>query len=277
MTDLWRGLALNLPGLTAGLLIAVVCSYLGVYVVLKRIVFVGVSLSQISSAGIALAFLAGSWLPFAAHAPLAVSILVTLAGALLFSLQTVSPRVPRESVIGIGYLVASALTLMFIVRSPKGMDEVRELLDGSIITVQAADVMVLAIVTAIVLLTHALFYKQFLFISFDPEMAATQGYHVRAWEIAFYMLLGSTIAVSIHLAGVLAVFAYLVIPAVTSLVLARRMPGAFAIALACAVIGTVGGFVWALQADLPTSPPMIAVLAGLLAVAAVGRKPARAG
>jgi ABC-type Mn2+/Zn2+ transport system permease subunit len=276
MEDVVLGLKLNYLGVIAGMLVAAICAYIGVYVVLKRVVFVGVSLAQISSAGIALAFLVGQNVAWFGKHPLVISLAVTLIGVLVYSQQSLSRKVPQESIIGIGYLVASALTLMFIVRSPKGMDDVKELLDGNIITVQAGDLYVMLAVFAAVALIHALFYKQFLFVSFDPEVAATQGYRTRRWELLFYLALGVTIALAIRCAGLLSVFAYMVIPAVTGLLLAKRMPTAFAVAVASALLSTFLGFCWALKAeDLPTSPPIIAVGTVMLALVWLSRRFAR--
>jgi ABC-type Mn2+/Zn2+ transport system permease subunit len=266
MEDILLGLKLNSMGLMAGLMVAAVCSFIGVYVVLKRIVFVGASLAQISSAGIALAFLAGQQFPKMAQHPLAVSLVITLAGTLIYSQQTLSRKIPQESIIGIGYLVASALTLMFIVKSPKGLDEVNELLAGNIIAVQRGDLALMAVILVAVALVHTLCYKQFLFVSFDPEMAATQGYKTRAWELLFYLVLGFTITMAIQFAGLLSVFAYMVIPPVTGLLFARRMPAAFAIAVVSALVSTFLGFCWSLKSDLPTGPPIIGASAIILAI-----------
>jgi ABC-type Mn2+/Zn2+ transport system permease subunit len=287
---------MNELAVLAGLLIAVTCGYLGVFVVLKRIAFVGVSLAQISSAGAALAFLVGplvaglahqalpphahggggpGWmllLELAAQRPLIVSMSITVLGACLYAQLGRAGSAPREAVIGIGYVVAAALTLLFIVRSPKGLDDVKELLDGSIIAVRASDLWVMAAVFGIAAAIHAAFYKQFLFVSFDPETAQTQGYRVALWETLFYAVMGLALAVAIHYGGVLSVFAYLVIPAVTGLALARSMRAAFVTAVAAAAVSTVAGFVGALKWDLPTSPPTIAALAIVLLCATAARR-----
>lgn len=267
MSDLLEFLRLGRDGLFAGVLVAGVCGYIGVYVVLKRIVFVGASLAQISSAGVALSFMSAAALPWLGRHPLAVSLVITLLGTLLYSQQTLSRKVPQESIIGIGYLVASALTLILIVQSPKGLDEVKELLDGHLITVDIDHLRLLLGSSIAAAAIHGAFYKQFLFVSFDREMAATQGFNVRAWEIWFYVILGAIISISIQCAGLLAVFAYLVIPPVTGLLVARRMRTAFVVSVGCAVLATILGFLWSLKADLPTSPPTIAVATLLLGVA----------
>jgi ABC-type Mn2+/Zn2+ transport system permease subunit len=274
--DVIMGLKLNMLSLMAAIVLAAICAYLGVYVVLKRIVFVGASLAQISSAGIALSFLIGQHIHYAYQHPLGVSLIVTLLGTLLYSQQSLSRKVPQESIIGIGYLVATALTIMFIVRSPKGIDEVNELLAGSVITISNIEFIEMLGVFSFVALIHALFYKQFLFVSFDRDVAATQGYNTRFWEMLFYLVLGLTLSFSIQFAGLVTVFAYLVIPAVTGLVVARRMSTAFIVAIVAAVVSTFLGFCWALMADLPTSPPIIAVSAVLLAVVWISQRFVRA-
>ena len=270
--DVWLSLHQNGLSICAGMAIAAICAYIGVYVVLKRIVFVGASLAQISSAGIALAFLIGQSIPFFGKHPMGTSLVITLLGTLLYSQQSLSRKIPQESIIGIGYLVASALTVMFIVKSPKGLDEVNELLAGNIITITKSDFWMMVVVFAGVALVHGLFYKQFLFTSFDPDMASTRGYKTRAWELLFYMVLGLTISMSIQFAGLLSVFAYLVIPAVTGLVVAKRMPTAFVVAVVSALVSTILGFIWSLKSDLPTSPPIIAVSALLLGVVWFSRR-----
>ena len=272
MQDLIEALRQNIMGVEAGLLVAAICSYIGVYVVLKRIVFVGASLAQISSAGVALAFLLGLDYPFVADHPLVVSSVVTLVGVLIYSQQTLSRKIPQESVIGLGYLIASALSLMFIARIPKGEEEVKELLQGSIVLVQARDLEIMVVVFLLVAIVHGLFYKQFLFVSFDRETAATQGYQVRLWELLFYLLLGVTISTAIQYAGLLSTFAYMVIPAVTGLLVAHKMRTAFVVAIVSALLSTFIGFAWAINSDLPTSPPTIGVATIIMAVIWISRR-----
>ncbi len=268
----WNELREMLPlystGLWAGALVAVTCAYIGVYVVLKRIVFVGVSLAQISAAGIALAFMLGQkTIPWAGEHPLEFSMLVTLIGVLIFSQQAPSRRIPRESAIGIGYLLGAALTVIFIARTARGIHEVEELLYGNIIAVSDHDLRVVWTVSIIAAVAHLLFYKQFLFVSYDRDTAATQGYKVRLWELYFYVILGITIAVAIQAAGLLTAFGCMVIPPVVGLMVARRMFTAFLVSILVALISTGVGFYFSLQSEvLPTSPPTIATMAVILAI-----------
>ncbi|HET7462012.1 MAG TPA: metal ABC transporter permease, partial [Longimicrobium sp.] len=126
-----------------------------------------------------------------------------------------------------------------------------------------------------VLLVHLLFYKEFLFVSFDRETARTLGYRVGAWNLLLYLTLGLVIAFAMQFAGVMLVFNFLVLPAVTGLLLGRGMAGVFAWSVASALLAALIGFTLSVPYDLPTGPAIIGV-SGALALLAWGiRKLAR--
>jgi len=118
-----------------------------------------------------------------------------------------------------------------------------------------------------VLLVHALFYKEFLFISFDQETARTLGYRVERWTLLLYLTIGLSIAFAMQFAGLMLVFDFLVLPAVTGLLLARKMSGVFAWAIAAGLAAAVIGFSLSVPFDLPTGPAIVAV-SGLLVIVA---------
>lgn len=257
--------------LYGALVIALACSVLGVYVVLRRIVFVGAALAQMSSAGIALAlFLGGmSGTAFLGAHPVALSLAVTLAGAMFFGLGG-KARVAPDATIGTTYAVAAALGILLIAKAKSG--EAHDIfLQGNILGMTQHDALVLLAVTAPVLLLHAVFYKEFLFVSFDRETAGTLGYNVRFWNLLLYFTLGLVIAFAMQFAGVILVFSFLVLPAVTGLLLAQSMRGTFAVAIASALLAAVVGFTLSVPFDLPTGPAIIAV-SGVLAAMAWGVK-----
>ena len=177
--------------LYGALVIAFACSAVGVYVVLRRIVFVGAALAQLSSAGIALAlWLAGvgAALGVATH-PLVLSLVMTLAGALFFGAGGARGRVPQDAIIGVTYAVAAAAGILLIAKAATG--EAHDIfLQGNILGITRTDTLVLLAVSVPVLLVHLAFYKEFLFVSFDRETARTLGYSVRAWNLFLYLTIG---------------------------------------------------------------------------------------
>jgi zinc transport system permease protein len=259
--------------LYGALVIALACSVLGVYVVLRRIVFVGAAIAQLSSAGIALAlFFAGTGIAagIAGH-PTAWSLAFALAGAMFFALGGGQRAgVPPDATIGVTYAVAAAAGILLISKAATG--EAHDIfLSGNILGITRADTLVLLAVTIPVLVAHALFYKEFLFVSFDRETARTLGYRVTFWNVFLYFTLGLVIAFAMQFAGVMLVFDFLVLPAVTGLLLARSMAGIFAISVASALVAAVVGFSLSVPFDLPSGPAIIAV-SGVIALLAWGAR-----
>jgi zinc transport system permease protein len=271
MADTLSTILLFRDALYGALVIALACSVLGVYVVLRRIVFVGAALAQLSSAGIALGtFLYGMGIGGElTHHPVAMALIVTIAGAIFFGLGGGGRAgVPPDAVIGVTYAVAAAAGILLVAKSRVG--EAHDLfLQGNILGITPTDTLILIAVAVPVLLVHAVFYKEFLFVSFDRETARTLGYNVRRWNLLLYLTLGVVIAYAMQFAGVMLVFNFLVLPAVTGLLLARSMAGIFAIAIASALLAAIIGFSLSVPFDLPSGPAIIAV-SGVLALGAWG-------
>jgi zinc transport system permease protein len=263
--------------LYGSLIIAVTCALLGVYVVLRRIVFVGAALAQVSSAGIALAYwLAGHGIAvgFAEH-PEALSLAATLASVAFFAGAMRGP-VPPDARIGVWYATAAAAGILLIAKSAVG--EAHDIfLQGNILGITRADTIELLLVSVPVIAGQVFFAKELLFTSYDRETARTLGYKVRLWDLGFYLVLGAVISISMQFAGVLLVFNFLVLPAVTGLLLANGMTGTFLYSIGAALVAAVVGFTLSIPFDLPTGPTMIAVSAVLVMLAWLVRRLQRRG
>jgi zinc transport system permease protein len=250
------------------LIIAVTCGVLGVWVVLRRIVFVGAALAQVSSAGIALALvLAGVGAISGPLAdPLLFAVVAALLGAVAFGLGTRRSLVPPDATIGVTYAVAGAFGVLLISKAVAG--EAHDLfLHGNVLGVTRRDTVEQLLVGIPVLLIQAGFYKEFLFVSFDPETARAMGYRVPRWTLLLYFTLGLVIAFAIQTAGVLVVFNFLVLPAVTGLLLSRSMRGMFAWSVVSAAAAVILGFAASIPFDFPTGSAIIAV-SGILVLLA---------
>lgn len=250
--------------LIGSFLIGTLCAYLGIYIVLRRIVFVSAALAQLSSLGVAIALLMG-WAPFPA------ALALTMAGVVFFALQKAGRRLPQESVIGYGYIFASALTVLLVAKSPSGEADMLTILFGNILTLTTRDIIPIAAVFAVLWILHFMFAKEFLLVSFDREMAEAAGMRVILWELFLYATIGVAISLAIRGAGAMLVFAYLVVPAMTALVLTDRLRVAVVLALGASVGATGAGVFTSVMWDLPTGATIASVLCLLLMVAAVAR------
>lgn len=258
--------------LYGSLIIAVTCALLGVYVVLRRIVFVGAALAQVSSAGIALAYwLAGHGIAssLAGH-PEAFSLAATLASVMFFAGQVRGP-VPPDARIGVWYAVAASAGILLIAKSSVG--EAHDIfLQGNILGITRPDTLELLFASAPVIGGQLFFHKELLFTSFDRETARTLGYRVGRWDLSFYLVLGFVISISMQFAGVLLVFNFLVLPAVTGLLLGNGMTGVFVVSATAGVLAALVGFALSIPFDLPTGPTMIAVSGAFVLLAWLVRK-----
>ena len=257
--------------LYGALVIALACSVIGVYVVLRRIVFVGAALAQISSAGIALAlWLAGAGIALGAFGnPTVISLLLTLIAVMFFA-SGARGSVPPDATIGVTYAIAAAAGILLIAKAASG--EAHDIfLSGNILGITRSDTLVLLAVAVPVLVVHFVFYKELLFVSFDRETARTLGYNVRWWDLLLYLTLGVVIASAMQFAGVMLVFNFLVLPAVTGLLLSGTMRGVFCWSIVSALVAAFAGFSLSVPFDLPSGPAISAASGVLVLVAWLGR------
>lgn len=266
--------------LRAAVLVGGMCAFLGVFVVLKRIVFVGAALANVASLGAALAFLpptaaAFHWLAernpsletLEHFKPLVLALLLMLGAVAFFSQHQLGRRIPREALIGTAYAAAAGITLFLLSKVESADQHSLDVIRGSIMGVPPQEIAEVGIAAALIGAFQALFYKEFVLVSFDPEVARTLGYNSSRWELLWYLSLGVMIAVSIHVAGTVLVFAYLVIPAVTALLISRRLGRVIVLSVLLALIATVLGTVTSLIVDVATSYCIIAVLTAFFALA----------
>lgn len=253
MTELLR-MEFFRDALTASLLMAAMLSLMGVFVVIRRIVFVGAALAQISAAGVALAMLMGF------HHTEAPAMLATVAGVLALSIRPRRVVLPAEGAIGIVFALASTLAILLIAKAPGGEADSLQLFYGNILAVTPHELRELAVLSPLLLLVHGLFRKEFLLSSLSPDTARAAGVAVGFWSLVLYLTFGVGISAGIRVAGSLLTFAYLVVPALAGLMVARRSWQVVAVAETVGIGGTIVGLVASVQWDLPSGPCVVAAL-----------------
>lgn len=258
------------------LIIAAGCSLLGVFVHVRRVVFVGVALSQAAACGIALSFLAemaawtaaGTGLAFLRNHTI-MSLAVQLAIVALFTLWRDHHRITRDALIGIVYCAAGALAVLFVSQTAAGMDEIKTMISGDVLGATADDAMLLGLVLGAIVVVQLAGQNRFLLVAFDPEMAETLGIRTRLWDALFFLSLGVAIALAIRTTGTLFVFSYLVLPAGAALVVAHRVVTVMVWAVALGVAADFLGLWLSVRWDLPAGPTAAAAALGVFLGAVV--------
>jgi ABC-type Mn2+/Zn2+ transport system permease subunit len=256
-------------GIVASLLVALLSAFLGVYVILKRMVFISAALSQISSLGVAVAFLITGLLGHHAgevrsgflSGPGLTALLFACCAAGLLARQMSEKKITRESILGIGYVLPTGLILLILDALRAEAHEIENILFGNTVFVPSGQLLVLALTTASVMLVHLLLYKEFIFISLDPETAQASGLRTGLLNQLLFLTIALTISVSIMSVGALPVFAFMVIPASAALLLTNHLKGAFLLSVGFGVSAALVGFYLSFLFSLPTGPTMLSTAA----------------
>jgi ABC-type Mn2+/Zn2+ transport system permease subunit len=268
--DFWAGRELWSEPLVAGVIAGALLSYLGVFVVLRRMVFVSAALSQISGVGVATAFYVGALLGVDPHVHGAIPVLLepvwfSLAfaclAAALFSLRPGHRKLAPETIVGIGYIVASALVLT-ILNSPRIVQEahaVGDILFGNAVTVPRTQLVALAAAGTAAVLAHGLFFKELLYVSYDPETALVQRVGTFRYELMLNVIVAVAISVATRAVGALPVFAFTVIPAAAALLLTENIRATIPLAVAFGVVSAAVGYYLSWIEQLPTGATMVVV------------------
>lgn len=266
--EIWR------EPLLASLVAGALCGFLGVYVVLRRTVFVSAALTQLSTLGIIAALLLEEALGVEvehAEVQLAVALLFSVAGALALGLALHGRKLPGETGVGATYVLASALVVLGGNRLVHAAHDLNAMVFGNAVAVPASDLVALAAVALVCAVVHLLFAKELVFVSFDGETAAALGVDTRLWNGLLFLTLGLAIPVAARALGALPVFAFLTIPAAAALLLVGHLRAAFVLASGIGVLAAAGGYLLSWFWQLPTGATMVA-LAGLFAVPGLLRR-----
>ena len=275
--ELFRSDFLLRDALLAGVLVGIVCPWVGVYFVMRRIVFLGVALPQVSSAGVALAFLLHNlgWhlLPHDVGErwmALGGSITMTLIAIFAIALLERAPG-SSEGRIAATFIVAGALSILFVAADPYGEAHLLTLLKGDIVTIGHDALVLMAIVYGVLLLCLLAFHRELLLVSYDPEMAITLGRSVTLWQVVLFTIVGVAISVGVMTVGPMVVFALLLLP---PLAMYRVVHGVLPLCIASSVLGAVSafaGFYISYRYDLPLGPTDVVVASVWLALATAYR------
>jgi zinc transport system permease protein len=261
--------------LAAGVIVGLVCAVLSVYVVLKRMAFIGQGISHAAFGGVALGLL----LFQSATRPDRWISLITaafcLAVAFAIGITTRRGPISADSAIGIFFAASMALGVLFVALRKRYTAEVFAYLFGSVLSVTQDDVVAIAILAGVVLLAVAAFYKELLFYSFDERMAGVSGLPVGALHYLLLALLALTIVVAVKVVGIVLMSAFLVIPGATARLVTgefRRMMGlSVVIGVGSAVAGLALSNAW----DVPPGATIVLIQFAVFAAGA-GLRPRRA-
>jgi len=238
--------------LAAAVVVGVVCSVLGTYVVLRGMAFFGDALAHTILPGVVIAFLLG-W-------PLAVGALIFgVLTALGIGVLTDRGLLKEDTAIGVVFAGLFALGVALLSASGNYTLDLAHFLFGNLLGVTAGDLWVTAVLGAIVLLAVFLFYKEFLVISFDTVLAVTLRLPTTFLRYLLLILIAVTIVVSLQVVGIALMLAMFVTPAAAASLLTRRLPTMMGVAALIGAFSGVAGLYASYYLNIASGPAVVLV------------------
>lgn len=255
--------------LAACLILPPLLVYLGLHVVKREVIFVDLALAQVATLGTCVALIMGH--DFNDRITFWISLGVTFVAAALFSWSRSSTKrnVPQEAIIGITFVVAAAGVILLLSRVAGGKEELEHLLTGDILNVTRAEVGQRTLVFVALAGFYGAFHKRFALISTDPDAALAQGLRVRLWDFFFYAAFAVVVVSFVRVAGVLLTFAYLIVPAVCGVMLAKQWTTRLIIGWGVAATASLLGLSVSYLLDLPTGAAVVCACGLLLVLASL--------
>lgn len=247
-------------GLLASVLVAVICGILGSFVVLKGLAFIGDALAHASFGGVALAFVFGANVYLGAF-------VFAIATALGIGAITQRGRVSSDTAIGVLFSGTFALGILIISRANSYTTDLFGYLFGDVLSITVGDLWTIGALGIVVLALVAVFYRQLLFVAFDPTVAAASGIQTRGLEYLLLALLGVTIVTAIQAVGIVMVVALLVTPSATAYLLTRRFHHMILASVAVGSLSALLGIYLSYYLDVASGAAIILVATALFFVA----------
>ena len=238
--------------LLAGTVTGLVCALIGVYVVLKGMSFIGTGIAHAAFGGVALGF----WL--GVNPTLSAVVFCVLVGWGIAGVAQ-SGRLREDTAVGIFFAATMALGILVIGLLQGYNVELFSYLFGSILAVTPVDMVISLVLGVLVLATVGFFFKEFLFITFDPEMAQVVGIPVRPLYFLLVTLIALTVVLSIKVVGIVLVSALLVTPAAAAWQLTDRFQVMMALSVAFGVLSTVAGLFLSYGLDTASGATIVLV------------------
>ncbi|MFQ5597877.1 MAG: metal ABC transporter permease [Nitrospiria bacterium] len=243
-------------GLLAGVLVGGMCALIGVYIVLRRMSYIGHGLSHAVFGGAVVSYVmswnfyigAGFW---------------GFLSVLLINAVARKKKVGADAAIGVITTASFAVGVAIISRYRRFTKSFDAALFGNILGVTSEDLWIIAIVAVVSVLLIAIFYRQLLFTTFDADVARIYGVPVTLTEACFSFILASTVIVSMQVMGVTMIAAAIVVPAVTARLLTDDFNEMIFLSVAIGILCGIVGMYLSFYFDLASGATIVLTAASL--------------
>jgi zinc transport system permease protein len=248
--------------LLAGVLVSMACGMIGTYVVIKRIVFISGGIAHAAYGGIGLGYYFG---------------VNPVWGAIAFSLLSAwgmgwverKTRQRSDTLIGVLWALGMAIGIIFIDKTPGYKADLMSYLFGSILAVPNQDLIIMAVLNAVILILVLIFYHELQAISFDETYAEVENIPVNFLYMLLLTMIGFTVVMLMRVVGLIMVIALLTIPAAISGLFVRNLKSMMLMSVGLGMLFTTVGLFLSYFFNL-TSGATIILVAGCAYLLSLG-------
>jgi len=287
--ELWANLPIFKDAIITGGLAGALLGFIGVHIVLRRMVFASSAIAQAAALGVALSFCVPIVVDPIRHAaghqagsdvhivssllfePVLWAVAASLLATLVFIANPVRLHLTRESLLGLVFLASGAGAVIVGDRITQEAHDLSAILFGSAVVVQPADLVLVAAATIGLLTGHLLLWRALIFVGFDPAGARVQRLPVGRLNAFLFLSIGLAVALCTRALGALPVFAFSVLPAMAALALTSRMWLVFVLATGFGALAGVGGYAVSFRGELPVGATQTAAAAAFVGAAMLAR------
>jgi len=244
--------------LISGVAIAILCSVIGLFLVLRRYSLFGDAIAHSSFSGIALGLLAGVY-------PLWTAYGVSIASSLIITKIKARYNISGDASIAVLLSSGIAVGLVIIGLSGGFTVDIFSFLFGSILLVSVDDTILILSLTGGILIVILLLYRQILYSTFNEEQAKVSGIHVEKINYLIVFMAGLTVVTSIQLVGVLLISALFVIPNVTAIMYGKGFKHTAIISMSFSIFSVVVGILISYVFDITPAGTIVLLSLGLFA------------
>lgn len=244
-------------GLIAGAAIAIICSLMGMFLVLRRYSLFGDALSHMAFGGISLGLFTGIY-------PLWTAFVVSVLGALGITKLRKSTKISGDAAIAV--LLVSGLGIGVLLISATGGFKVDlfSFLFGSILLISTEDTLLILGISSAIVATLIALRKQLLHLTFDEEQAQVSGINTDKLNYVFVVLASVTVITSMRLVGILLISALIVLPNITAIMFGKGFKKTIVLSVSMSVISVVSGIILSYYLDLAPSGTIVMISVSML-------------
>lgn len=249
----------------AGILIGIISPLIGTFLVLRRLSFIGETLSHSTLAGIAAGILLGGY-------PVLGGIIFAVLAALGIDQLRKAYKHYEELSMPIMMSTGIGLAVVLISISDSFNADLFTYLFGSVVAVTKTDIITISLIAIGIILTIILLYKELLYLAFDEEGARLSGIPYQGVNLIFTILVALTIASSMRIVGILLVSAMITMPVAASLQISNSFKQTLFFSVLFAEIAIISGIFVAYFFDLASGGTIVLISISILLITILSKK-----